>query len=626
MMLTLAFILACRAQEAPPPAVPPDTPPRFVLVEGSTVTQVGGRELTELPFDQIAADLDLDGDEDVLVNRHLNGLLLLENDDGVLLPRDRREASAGLDVSPGVRTLFGVRSLLDTHSEPGVVLYQVHGSGGVFDLVLQAARRGKGPASVQVSLSETFTLEDETGITRLSDREIRVPFPPKGERTSLRMSTRDNAPRLDLVQLDATGKATSKPLPWFIGGKLSRFDGASLGFWVPDPHGMAIAPIFGARPDLVVARGGNVGKLNTTHQPKEHDLYRAAPGTGPTFERVDGALPSDTGRSRSLEWVDIDNDGKNELYLSNRDGPPALLVWSPLTKVFQDRHAVHGLAGVCGEVTAWIDLDDDGWQDLVALCGGGLRTWQNLGAGAFVEAPVVPLSLDSEAVASSSHGWLREEAILVLDVNGDDRLDLWLVGVGKDRGHRVLLGGAAGFRDATAELGLAGAVGARDATVFDADMDGWLDVFVGGEPSHLLWNRSGDGLERIELDDLFVDGVELDRTRTRLLPFRPSADAPRDDLMVSGRRWGLARNATENEARLRYVTLPPAPSGVTSPVGALVRAFYDDGHVQRVRVGSNARTRLSQAIPEVRFGLPTPGAITRIEVRWPGSSEWVVIP
>ncbi len=121
-----------------------------------------------------------------------------------------------------------------------------------------------------------------------------------------------------------------------------------------------------------------------------------------------------------------------------------------------------------------------------------------------------------------------------------------------------------------------------------------------------------------------IEGAELDRTKTRLQPFRASATAPRDDLLVSGRSWMVARNVTSGEASLRRVDLS-RPDRAPA-VGALVRAVYADGHVQRVRYGSHARTLLSQALPDVRFGSPAPGSITRIEIRWPESNEWVALP
>lgn len=628
-MLSLLLGLGCPLLSGDPPAEvgePAPSPPRFRLVDGSGVS-LAGKALAELPFDLLAADLDLDGDDELLLNRHLNGLWLLESVDGQLRSMDRKDRRSGIQVPPGVRQLFGHKGLLDQQAEPGVLLYQVYGKGAQLDVQIRSPDQKTSITSLNIKLSEPFEVEGEPAVERISDRELRLPLPPPGASARLRLRCKDNTPRLDLVQEDAGGRPVAAPLPWFVGGNLDRFEGASLRFWVSDPHGMVVAPLTGGRrPDLFVARGGNAGRSQARGEEKEHDLYLAQPEGPASFRFEPQRVPPDSGRARGAELVDLDNDGKVEVFVANRDGPPALLVWLPLEQRFEDRHLAHGLQGLCSEVGAWLDTDEDGWEDLVLLCEGGLDIWRNQGVGALVREPGLRLELALGGPAGSAHGWLREEAIQVLDANGDDRLDLWLCGVGPRQQQRLLLGqSGGGFLDATDALGLASAEGIRECRSMDADRDGWPDLFTGGSSARLYWNRAGQGFQAVELAALIENGEALDPARARLLPFVAAPEDRRESLLLSGSTWAVARPATEGEATLLRLRLEPS-AGRGPPVGALVRAVYRDGHTQRQRHGSQARSSLSQSLGELRFGLPRPDAIERVEVRWPGQGEWQAVP
>ncbi len=166
-----------------------------------------------------------------------------------------------------------------------------------------------------------------------------------------------------------------------------------------------------------------------------------------------------------------------------KDGPLA----------FIDATAVSGLAFVhdagltpekhlpetMGAGAALVDVDGDGDLDLYFVQSGSLpldadrsrakanELWINDGAGAFTNA-----SARSGAAAHAGYGM----GVAAGDVNGDGHVDLFVTNLGPDV---LLLGdGAGSFRDATAAAGLGDPRWTAGATLFDADGDGDLDLYV----------------------------------------------------------------------------------------------------------------------------------------------------
>jgi len=577
------------------------------------------------PIDVLVGDMDGDGDDDLIANRHFFGLLLYENVSGALelLDRSGRD-DAGLDVPPGVRTMFGAAGIEGKVQGPGVIAWQPRMANGELDLVLRGPAEG-GPASLRISSHDRLEVERGEGWTQVSPSEVQLPFAPGGADVKLRVMGQGRTPRFDLAQLDPSGALAANPVPFYMGGDLDRFPGPRLDWWSIDPHGMAWAQLMGsAQPDLFVVRGGNVGKLTTVGVRKEHLLYRYQGAAHARFAPVPDALPPDDRRGRSAEWVDIDGDGHNELYITNRDGDNELMVWQPEHQVFQERAAAHGIGATCSELGTWLNVDQDGWQDLVLLCDGRFDVAHNLGKGAFTIEDGSRYGLRLPDLGKAPAGWLREDALHVLDLNGDDRLDLVVGEAGKDRRLLVYLGQEHGFREATAELGLQGERDTLDVRPFDADMDGWIDLLVAGASPHLLWNRGGRSLQAIPLAELVEGGVEaVVPDHALFAPLDLDGDGLLD-LALCGKSWRTAHNASAGPGRSLSVFLDAGTDN--PPVGTLLRATYADGHVQRQRYGSAGRTSLSQAFSALRFGLPVPGAITRLEVQWAGHGAWLPVP
>ncbi|MHB1560162.1 MAG: FG-GAP-like repeat-containing protein [Isosphaeraceae bacterium] len=206
--------------------------------------------------------------------------------------------------------------------------------------------------------------------------------------------------------------------------------------------------------------------------------------------------------SQSAGWGDYDNDGLLDLYVAGEyhDRNATALNHCRLYHnrgdgTFQN---VAATAGVLNERwakgVAWGDYDDDGDQDLyVSNMNGPNRLYRNQGDGTF--ADVAPeLGLTGPEDSFSCWFW---------DYDNDGRLDLFVTGfnatlgdvvadqLGRPaRGERPRLYhnlGPSGFREVAAEVGLDRVTLPMGSNFGDIDNDGFLDVFLAtGRPPYSM--------------------------------------------------------------------------------------------------------------------------------------------
>lgn len=139
---------------------------------------------------------------------------------------------------------------------------------------------------------------------------------------------------------------------------------------------------------------------------------------GGTFVDVTGTGPlATTSNGHSCSWADYDNDGDLDLYIANafdsnrllrNDGGGMFTNATPPELVLASTHSV-GMS--------WLDYDNDGWNDLYVTTTdeGPSHLFRNLGGGAFADVTTGPLA-GSGTAAGAAAG----------DVDGDGDLDLYL--------------------------------------------------------------------------------------------------------------------------------------------------------------------------------------------------------
>jgi len=206
-------------------------------------------------------------------------------------------------------------------------------------------------------------------------------------------------------------------------------------------------------------------------------------GTARFRDRTRETGLGDTGWTMGVRVADVEGDGWPDLYLTN-NGPNALLLNRPGTgptvpRRFEDATERAGVGDPRWSTgAAFLDYDRDGDLDLYV---------------------VNHIEFDLEAVKARS---LRKEISGVQVMFGPRGLP-----PANDRVYESLGDGT--FRDATADVGVDGkpAFGFQ-CVVFDADQDGWIDVYVANDSqaNHLWHNVEGRRFEERGVQTLSAYG------------------------------------------------------------------------------------------------------------------------
>ena len=219
-------------------------------------------------------------------------------------------------------------------------------------------------------------------------------------------------------------------------------------------------------------------------------------GTFVTDEDGAATLTADFNRTRCAIWIqalDVDTCGTS------------LLVRAPGELTFTD---VTESAGVAfeqvlddlvpiGAGAAWVDVDDDGWDDLYQTQGIGCnRLFLNQRDGTFSEVVDAAGASDCDSI---SHG------VAAADFDNDGDQDLYVTNNGQNHLYRNALAetGELSFVDHTLAAGMDddGAQNSSSAAWGDYDNDGYVDLVVGQHYIQavmecipdLLWHNEGDG-------------------------------------------------------------------------------------------------------------------------------------
>lgn len=215
------------------------------------------------------------------------------------------------------------------------------------------------------------------------------------------------------------------------------------------------------------------------------------PPPGPPFEDVTEALgivaPHEVILGQlvaGVSWGDIDGDGWLDLFVAGGVGPSTLL-----HNEGDGTLSVSPWSAVVGAIpsvvsASFVDVDDDGWQDLYVLCKGPNVLLHNDGGRGLVDVTdVVGLGDDKPAATASWADW---------DADGD--LDLFVANTGlhpdglyrNDQGR---------FTDVRAFIGGGGVTQTFVGGFVDYDNDRDLDLYVVVDKyaGNQLWRNDGPG-------------------------------------------------------------------------------------------------------------------------------------
>jgi hypothetical protein len=275
----------------------------------------------------------------------------------------------------------------------------------------------------------------------------------------------------------------------------------------------------------------------------------------------------------------------NQLYRNNGDGT--------FTNVTQS-------AGVGDSIqtsfqAAWIDFDNDGWQDIFVINDRSLfknSMYRNNGDGTFTDvAQAAGIQMPGENPMSTTVG----------DFNNDGFLDIYITNTGNSPYYaRLFLNNGDGTYDEVGDsLGVALAEWGWSSIWLDYDNDGWHDLFVAtgkqmpfpfNDPNYFFRNIGGD----------FVDSSAI-MTNS---PFALSTAAAKGDLNNDGFYDFIVRNEppfepflwqnTGNSNNHIKITLEGTVSNKMA-VGSYIRLYADGAsYVDYILCGENYISQNSQ--------------------------------
>jgi hypothetical protein len=418
-------------------------------------------------------------------------------------------------------------------------------------------------------------------------------------------------------------------------------------------------------PDIYVA---NYGKNRLYHNNHDGTFTDVAEKAGITLG----------GWSTGPTWGDYDHDGLLDLFvpgyvkhdldrpvLAGKNGVPegacqyrgVNVFCGPMGFLGESDHLFHNngdgtfsdvsvKAGVAdregryGFASLFVDLDDDGWLDLVVANDSTPNyLYRNRHDGTFEDVSYLSgFAVNEEGRAQASMG------IGVGDYNRDGKLDLFITTFSDDYKTLYRNDGDLNFTDISFRAGLGNPTIpflAWGAGFLDFDNDGLLDIFIANGHVYPVADRTEWGTTWAERPQLFrnLDGSRFQEvppaTGSGLAVIVSARGAAFGDLFNDGHidvvlnnidaPPTLLRNVVKSENHWLTLKLVGGPKSQRDAIGAKV--FLTAGAVrQRADVFSGG-SYASTSDPRVHFGLGAATKIEKLEIRWPsGAVEEIAIP
>jgi enediyne biosynthesis protein E4 len=296
--------------------------------------------------------------------------------------------------------------------------------------------------------------------------------------------------------------------------------------------------------------------------------------------------------------------------------------------------------GYYGLASVFVDVDDDGWLDLVVANDSVPRyLYHNLRNGTFEDASYLSgFALTNEGLAQASMG------IAVGDYNRDGKVDFCLTTFSDDYKTLYRNDGDVNFSDVTYRAGLGGPTIpflGWGTGFLDYDNDGLLDIFFANGHVYPAVDQRDWGTTWAQRPQLFrnLNGTKFEEvppaTGSGLGVVIPARGAAFGDLFNDGHidvvlntidsTPVLLRNVVKNNNHWIAFKLVGAPKSPRDAVGA--KAFVTAaGTRQRGDVFSGG-SYASSSDQRLHFGLGTAAKIDKVDIYWPsGKKEEVIVP
>ncbi len=232
--------------------------------------------------------------------------------------------------------------------------------------------------------------------------------------------------------------------------------------------------------DLMITNGLNTGENNFLYLNKGNDVFESINSTDPI---VNDMSPSD-----GATWADIDNDGDVDCYVATWYNKRNLLYMNNGNGSFtQVKTGTIATEFTYSETASWADYDKDGYLDLYITNSEGTR--KNIlykGNGDSTFTKILNISPVNDAFKSRTVNWI--------DYDNDKDLDLFVTNEG---GQKVNLyrNDSAGVFTKITNGTLANIAGETMSSSWaDVDNDGDFDVFLSNyNAANRILKNQGDG-------------------------------------------------------------------------------------------------------------------------------------
>ncbi len=333
-------------------------------------------------------------------------------------------------------------------------------------------------------------------------------------------------------------------------------------------------------------------------------LYR---GTGTEFERifVSSDLTSSPGAWRMGSWVDVENDGDLDIFISQasdfatnamyrNDGNNAF-VRITSGSIVTDQAFSYGLA--------WGDYNNDGFQDLLVAQAENNGLYKNNGDWTFEK--VLNSVVATDVFFTTSASWN--------DIDNDGDLDLFAGGFGSDPNRLYRNTGSGFFVAVKNDPVVLEEISTFSHSFGDMDNDGDLDLLVCGNSFSSLFFNNGHGqFEKVELGLLRTTGMrgavmgDYDR------------DGDLDLFLIDDVRDNVLLQNVGNDNNWVNIRCIGTTSN-TSAIGTRIelQAHIDGGPSRQMREISSQTAFHSQSSFQAAFGLNDATQIDSLIIRWP---------
>ena len=305
-----------------------------------------------------------------------------------------------------------------------------------------------------------------------------------------------------------------------------------------------------------------------------------------------------------------------------------------------EKASVSDPRGYYGLASVFVDVDDDGWIDLlVANDSVPKYLYRNKHDGTFEDVSYLSgFALNDEGREQAAMG------IAVGDYNGDGKVDFHITNFSDDYNTLYRNDGEASFTDVSFAAGLA------NVTIpflgwgtgfLDYDNDGLPDIFVANGHVYPGVDKQDWGTTWAQRPLLFrnVKGSKFEAvppaTGSGLAVVVSARGAAFGDLFNDGKidvvmnvidgKAILLRNVVKNSNHWLELKLVGGPKSPRDAVGAKV--FVTSEGVRRRGDAFSGGSYASSSDPRLHFGLGTSTKIDKLEIQWPsGAKEDVRVP